>query len=146
MGSAYLYQYSSITMLPEVTGQTQISTSTTNIVVPLYPSLPANFVQGTPFQVPNQGHILSLPYQERSQDYYYNENTLGPKISLEFGSCLESYGTVPNRGSRAPVPQPEMVMVLKKVQSPNFLTPVSTSGTFHSGTAQPITTWSLQGE
>jgi hypothetical protein len=133
-------------MLPEVTGQTQISTSTTNIVVPLYPSLPANFVQGTPFQIPNQGHILSFHYQERSQYYYYSENTLGPKISLEFGSCLESYGTVPNRGSRAPVPQPEMVMVLKKVQSPNFLTPVSTSGTFHSGTAQPITTWSLQGE
>jgi hypothetical protein len=73
-------------MSSEVTGQTQISTSTTNIVVPLYPSLPANFVQGTPFQVPNQGHILSLPYQERSQDYYYNENTVGPKISLEYDS------------------------------------------------------------
>ena len=120
MGSAYLYQHSSTTMLSGVTAQSQISTSAAsspgifewdstgstekkssslgdftvtvtdqdtavssismaaqydktseaNNMVPLYPSLSASRVQGTPSQIPNQGHSLSLPYQEGSQVYY----------------------------------------------------------------------------
>ena len=53
-------------------------TSDANNMVPLYPSLSASLAQGTPSQIPNQGHSrLSLPYQEGSQVYYYNQGTLG---------------------------------------------------------------------
>jgi hypothetical protein len=133
-------------MSSEVTGQSQISNLSGNTVVPLYPSLPANFVQGTISQIPNQGHSLSFPYQEGSQVYYYNQNILGALISLEYGSCLQSYGTVSCARIRASVPQPEMVLVLKEVQTTNILTPVSTSGIFHSETAQSITERTLQGQ
>jgi hypothetical protein len=64
MDSAYLYQHYSITMSSEVTGQSYISNLSGNTVVPLYPSLPANFVQGTMSQILNQGHSLSFPYQK----------------------------------------------------------------------------------
>jgi hypothetical protein len=47
---------------------------------------------------------------------------------------------------RASVPQPEMVMVLKELQTTNILTPAFTSGIFHSVAAQPITERTLQGE
>jgi hypothetical protein len=39
-----------------------------------------------------------------------------------------------------------MVMVLKEVQTTNILTPVSTSGVFHSVAAQPMTERTFQGE
>ena len=43
-------------------------TSDANNMVPLYPSLSARLAQGTPSQIPNQGHSrLSLPYREGSQ-------------------------------------------------------------------------------
>ncbi|XP_004691590.1 PREDICTED: uncharacterized protein C2orf78 homolog [Condylura cristata] len=194
MGSAYLYQHSSTTMLSGVSGQSQISTSTasypsvfewditgstekcssslgdftvtvidqdtsvssmsmaaqydktsdTSNIVPLYPSLSASLVQGTPSQIPNQGHGLSLPYQEGSQVYYYNQGTLGPLLPGELGPCLQSYGSVSYTGSRGSVPQPEMVMVLKEVQPTNILPPASTSGIYYSVSAQPITETSFQ--
>jgi hypothetical protein len=144
MGSAYLYKHSSITMSSQFTAQSQISTSAANTVVPLYPSLPANFVKVAPPQIPNQGHSLSFPYQERSEVYYYNQNILGPLISLELVSSLQSHGTVSYEGGRASVPQTEMVMVLK--DGTNILTSICISGVFHSGTAQSITERSLQGE
>jgi hypothetical protein len=134
-------------MSSQFTAQSQISTSAPNTVVPLYPSMPANFVQVAPSHIANQGHSLSLPYQERSEVYYYDQNTLGPLIYLEHGCSLQTYGTVWYAGGRASIPQPEMVMVQKEGQTTNIITPVSTSGVFHSGTAQPITeNLSLQGE
>ncbi|XP_044910349.1 uncharacterized protein C2orf78 homolog isoform X2 [Felis catus] len=194
MGSAYLYQHSSTTMLSGVTAQSQISTSAAsypgifewdstgstekkssslgdftvtvtdqdtavssismaaqydktseaNNMVPLYPSLSASRVQGTPSQIPNQGHSLSLPYQEGSQVYYYNQGTLGPLLSGELGPYLQSYGSVSYMGSKASAPQPEMVMVLKEVQPTNVPPPASTSGIYYSVSAQPITETSFQ--
>jgi hypothetical protein len=130
----------------EVIGQSQISTSAANAVVPLYSSLVANTVQGAPSQIPNQRHSLSFFYQEGSQVYYNEQSTLGPLRSEELGSCLQSYGTVSYTGIRASVPQPELVVVIREVHTTNVLTPVSTSGIFLSGNAQPITERTLQGE
>ncbi|KAK1332957.1 LOW QUALITY PROTEIN: hypothetical protein QTO34_006488 [Cnephaeus nilssonii] len=194
MGSAYLYQHSSTTMLSGVTGQNQISTpaasnpgifewaltagpekkssslgdftvtvidqdtavssmsmasqynktSEANNMVPLYPSLSASLVHGAPSQIPNQGQSLSLPYQEGSQLYYYNQGTLGPLLSAERGPYLQSYGSVSYTDSRASAPQPEMVMVLKEVQPTNVIPPASTSAIYYSVPAQPITETSFQ--
>lgn len=52
-------------------------TSYANYMVPVYPSLPGRFVQGTPSQIINQGHSLSHPYQQGSQIYYYNQGAMG---------------------------------------------------------------------
>ncbi|XP_036118313.1 uncharacterized protein C2orf78 homolog [Molossus molossus] len=194
MGSAYLYQHASTTMLSGVTGQSQISTSAAsnpgiferaltgntekksssfrdftvtvidqdaavssmsmasqydktsdaNKMVPLYPSLSARLVQGAPSQIANQGHSLSLPYQEGSQVYYYNQDTLGPLLSGERGPYLQSYGSVSYTESRVSVPQPEMVMVLKKVQPTNVIAPASTPGIYYSVPAQSIAQTSFQ--
>ncbi|XP_070284668.1 uncharacterized protein C2orf78-like [Myotis yumanensis] len=194
MGSAYLYQHSSTTMLSGVTGQSQISTpaaSNTGIfewaltggtakksssirdftvtvidqdtavssmsmasqynktsdatnMVPLYPSLSASLVHGASSQIPNQGQSWSLPYQEGSQLYYYNQGTLGPLLSAERGPYLQSYGSVSYTESRASAPQPEMVMVLKEVQPTNVIPPASTSAIYYSVPAQPITETSFQ--
>nr|KAF6328571.1 hypothetical protein mPipKuh1_001821 [Pipistrellus kuhlii] len=194
MGSAYLYQHSSTTMLSGVTGQNQISTpaasnpgifewaltagpekkssslgdftvtvidqdtavssmsmasqynktSEANNMVPLYPSLSASLVHGAPSQIPSQGQSLSLPYQEGSQLYYYNQGTLGPLLSAERGPYLQSYGSVSYTDSRASASQPEMVMVLKEVQPTKVIPPASTSAIYYSVPAQPITETSFQ--
>ncbi|KAL0621565.1 hypothetical protein AAY473_009895 [Plecturocebus cupreus] len=121
-------------------------TSDANIMVPLYPTLSASLVQGTQSQIPNQqGHSLSLPYQNGSQVYYYNPGTLGPQLSGELGPWLQSYGSVSYPRNRATAHQPEMVMVLKEVQPTKVLPPVSTSGMHYSVSAQPITETSFQG-
>ncbi|XP_059516801.1 uncharacterized protein C2orf78 homolog [Myotis daubentonii] len=189
MGSAYLYQHSSTTMLSGVPGQSHISTpaasnpgifewaltggtekksssirdftvtvidqdtavssmsmashynktSDATNMVPLYPSLSASLVHGASSQIPNQGQSLSLPYQEGSQLYYYNQGTLGPLLSAERGPYLQSYGSVSYTESRASAPQPEMVMVLKEVQPTHMIPPASTSAIYYSVPAQPIT-------
>uniref|UniRef100_A0A9L0IYE7 DUF4629 domain-containing protein n=1 Tax=Equus asinus TaxID=9793 RepID=A0A9L0IYE7_EQUAS len=196
MGSAYLYQHSSTTMLSGVTGQSQSSTSAAsypglfewgvpgstaqessslgdctltvtghdttvssmsmaahydrtsgaNNPVPLYPSLSTSLVQGTPSQVPNQGHSLSLPYQEGSQVYYYGHGTLGPLLSGELGPCLQSYGSVSYTGAGASAPQPEMVLVLKEIQPTHVLPPASTSGVYYAASAPAIPQTRSQGE
>ncbi|KAK2506944.1 hypothetical protein MC885_005150, partial [Smutsia gigantea] len=116
------------------------NTSDANNTVPLYPSLSASLVQGTPSHIPNQGHSLSLLYQQGSQVGYYDQGTLRPLLSGELGPCLQSYGSVTSyMGSRASAPQPEMVMVLKEVQPADTLPPGSTSGTYYSAPAQTIT-------
>uniref|UniRef100_A0A4W2FH15 Chromosome 2 open reading frame 78 n=1 Tax=Bos indicus x Bos taurus TaxID=30522 RepID=A0A4W2FH15_BOBOX len=120
-------------------------TSDINSKVPLYPSLSASLVQGTPSQIPNQGHSLSLPHQGGSQVYYYHQGTLGPLLSEELGPRLQSYGSVSYAGSRTSA-QPEMVMVLKEIQPTNILPPASTSGVYYSVSAQPITDTGFQGE
>ncbi|XP_010828044.1 PREDICTED: uncharacterized protein C2orf78 homolog [Bison bison bison] len=118
-------------------------TSDINSMVPLYPSLSASLVQGTPSQIPNQGHSLSLPHQGGSQVYYYHQGTLGPLLSEELGPRLQSYGSVSYAGSRTSA-QPEMVMVLKEIQPTNILPPASTSGVYYSVSAQPITDTGFQ--
>ncbi|XP_048209529.1 uncharacterized protein C2orf78-like [Perognathus longimembris pacificus] len=114
-------------------------TADANAIVPLYPSLSTNLVQGTPSQIPNQGHSLSLPYQEGNQAYYYDQNTLGPLLSGELGPCLQTYGSVSYTENRTSAPQPEIVMVLKEVQPTNVLPSASTSGIYYSVSAQPVT-------
>ncbi|KAI4546879.1 hypothetical protein MJG53_004868 [Ovis ammon polii x Ovis aries] len=109
-----------------------------NSMVPLQPSLSASLVQGTPSQIPNQGHSLSLPHQGGGQVYYYHQGTLGPLLSEELGPCLQSYSSVSYAGSRTSA-QPEMVMVLKEIQPTNILPPASTSGIYYSVSTQPIT-------
>uniref|UniRef100_H0XIT3 Chromosome 2 open reading frame 78 n=1 Tax=Otolemur garnettii TaxID=30611 RepID=H0XIT3_OTOGA len=120
-------------------------TSDANALVPLYPSLSASLVQGTPSQIPNQGHSLSLPYQEGSQVYYYNQSTLGPLLSGELSPCLQSYGSMSYTGSMASASQPEVVMVLKEIQPTNVLPTASTPRIYYSMSAQPITDTSFQG-
>uniref|UniRef100_A0A2K6GGJ1 Chromosome 2 open reading frame 78 n=2 Tax=Propithecus coquereli TaxID=379532 RepID=A0A2K6GGJ1_PROCO len=193
MGSAYLYQHSSTTMLSGVTGQSPVSISTasypsvfdwdmtgsteksssqgdltvtlidqdrtissmsmtahydqasdTNTMVPLYPSLSASLVQGTSSQISNQEHSLSLPYQEGSKVYYYNQSTLGPLLSGELNPCLQSYGSMSYTGSMSSASQPEMVMVLKEVQPTDVLPVTSTPRIYYSVSAQPITETSFE--
>ncbi|XP_036604357.1 uncharacterized protein C2orf78 homolog [Trichosurus vulpecula] len=194
MGSTYLYQHSSTTILSGVPGQGQLSTPTTssypgiyewdmsgssgekpslgdftvtvigqdtptssipspaqydkaaeaNTVVPLYPQLSASLVQqGASPQMPTQGpNNVSVPYQNGSQVYYYDQGTLGPLLAGELSPCVQSYGSVSYKGGRTPsVPvasQPEMVMVLKEVQPPGSRPPVSTSGLYYPVRAQPV--------
>ncbi|XP_045406581.1 uncharacterized protein C2orf78 homolog [Lemur catta] len=193
MGSAYLHQHSSTTMLSEVTGQSPMSMSTAsypsvfdwdmtgstekssslgnltvtnidqdrtvssmsmtphydqaadaNTMVPVYPSLSASLVQGTSSQISNQGHSLSLPYQEGSKVYYYNQSTLGPLLSGELSPCLQSYGSMSYTGSMSSASRPEMVMVLKEVQPTNVLPVTSTPRIYHSVSDQPITETSFE--
>ncbi|XP_030616902.1 uncharacterized protein C2orf78-like [Delphinapterus leucas] len=118
-------------------------TADPNNMVPLYPSLSARLAQGTPSQIPNQGHSLSLPYQEGRQVYYYSQGTVGSSLYGELGSCLQSYGSVSYTGSRASV-QPEMGMVLREIQPTNIQPPPSTSGIYYPVYAQPITETSCQ--
>ncbi|XP_062064835.1 uncharacterized protein C2orf78-like [Lepus europaeus] len=115
-------------------------TSGANTMAPLYPSLN----QGTATQIPNQGNCLSLPYGEGSQVYYYNQGTAGHVLSGELGPCLQSYGPVTYMGSVASAPQPEMVMVLKRIQPTDAPPPASTSGIYYNVPAQPITGTSFQ--
>uniref|UniRef100_A0A8C6AC78 DUF4629 domain-containing protein n=1 Tax=Marmota marmota marmota TaxID=9994 RepID=A0A8C6AC78_MARMA len=114
------------------------NTSDANVMVPVYPTLSARLMQAAPSQNPNKGHSLSLPYQEGSQVYYYDQNTLGTLLSGDHGPCLQSYGSVPYAGSSAAAPQPEMVTVLKEVQPSNVLPSVSTHGIYYSSSALPV--------
>ncbi|XP_057353526.1 uncharacterized protein C2orf78 homolog [Manis pentadactyla] len=170
MGTAYLYQHSSTTVLSAVTSQRQISTSVgdftmtatnqnramctatqyaqtlyANYMVPVYPSLSGRLVQGTPSQMLNQGHSLSHLYQQGSQIYYYNQGTMGTLRSGELVPCWQSYGSVTNTGSRASAPQPEMT-VLQEIQPAGTQPPVSTSGIYYYVSAQTITETRFQGE
>ncbi|KAM7135437.1 LOW QUALITY PROTEIN: uncharacterized protein C2orf78-like [Molossus nigricans] len=117
------------------------NTSDANNMAPLYPLLFASLVQGAPSQIPNQGHSLSFPYQEGSKVYYYNQ---WPLLSGEHGPYLQSYGSVTDTESRVSAPPLEMVMVLQEMPPTNVRPPASTSGTFHSVSAQSITKTSFQ--
>uniref|UniRef100_A0A8D2DS35 DUF4629 domain-containing protein n=1 Tax=Sciurus vulgaris TaxID=55149 RepID=A0A8D2DS35_SCIVU len=133
------------TAAPSMSMTAQYDTpSDANVIVPEYPSLSASFVQETASQIPNQAHTLSLPYQEGSQVYFYDQNTLGPLLSGDLGPYLQFYGSVSYARSRAAVPQPEMVMVLKEVQPTNVLPSVSTPGNYYSVSTQPITETNFQ--
>ncbi|XP_047378085.1 uncharacterized protein C2orf78-like [Sciurus carolinensis] len=133
------------TAAPSMSMTAQYDTpSDANVIIPEYPSLTARLVQVTASQIPNQAHTLSLPYQEGSQVNYNDQNTLEPLLSGELGPYLQSYGSVSYAVSRAAVPQPEMVMVLKEVQPTNVLPSVSTPGIYYSVSTQPITQTSFQ--
>uniref|UniRef100_A0A8C5YUE6 DUF4629 domain-containing protein n=1 Tax=Marmota marmota marmota TaxID=9994 RepID=A0A8C5YUE6_MARMA len=111
-------------------------TSEANVMIPGYPLLSGRLVQVTLSQIPNQGHCLSLPHQEGSQVYYYDQNSLGTLLSGEHWPCLQSYGSVPYAGISAAAPQPEMVTVLKEVQPTNVLPSVPTPVTYYSVSTQ----------
>ncbi|KAM5143536.1 uncharacterized protein C2orf78-like [Callospermophilus lateralis] len=111
-------------------------TSESNIMVPGYTPLSARLVQVTRTQIANQGQSLSLPHQEGSQVYYYDQNSLATLLSEEHGPCLQSYGSVPYAGSGAAAPQPEMVTVLKELQPTNVLPSVPTPLIYYSVSTQ----------
>uniref|UniRef100_A0A8C9UIW9 DUF4629 domain-containing protein n=1 Tax=Spermophilus dauricus TaxID=99837 RepID=A0A8C9UIW9_SPEDA len=115
-------------------------TSEANVMVPGYPLLSGRLIQVTLTQIPNQGQSLSLPHQEGSQVYYYDQNTLGTLFSGEHDPCLQSYGSVPYAGSSATAPQPEMVTVLKEIQPTNVLPSVPTPVTYYSVSTQRMET------
>ncbi|KAM5143541.1 uncharacterized protein C2orf78-like [Callospermophilus lateralis] len=121
-------------------------TSKANVVIPGYPLLSGRLVQVTLSQIPNQGHCLSLPHQEGSQVYYYDENSLGTLLSGEHWPCLQSYGSVPYAGRGATAPQTEMVTVLKEVQPTNVLPSVPTPVTNYSVSTQSIEGTNFQEE
>ena len=79
-----------------------------------YPILSASFIQATLPVVLNQEYSLVHSYQEGSQIYYYEHNSLGPLIPGELRQCLQAYGSASSPESQASAPSPEMVMVLKK--------------------------------
>ncbi|KAM8786881.1 uncharacterized protein C2orf78-like [Rhynchonycteris naso] len=121
-----------------------LKTPNANKMVSLYSPLYASFIQGAPLLIPNQRHSLSLPYQEGSQVYYYNQGTVGSLLSGELGLYLQSYGSMFSTQSRASAPQPHVLMVLKEAQPTNVIPPASTSAIRYSASAQPITQTSLQ--
>ncbi|XP_028370281.1 LOW QUALITY PROTEIN: uncharacterized protein C2orf78-like [Phyllostomus discolor] len=111
----------------------------------LCPSLSAQVVQAAPSQTANQEHGLSLPYQGVIQGYYCNQGPLGLLPSGELSPYLQSYGSVVSyMESRASVPQPELIMVLKEIQPTNMIPPASMSGIYSSVSAQPTTQTSFQ--
>ncbi|XP_055976295.1 uncharacterized protein C2orf78-like, partial [Sorex fumeus] len=122
----------------------------TNHMVSLYPSISASLIERTPSQVPNQSYSLLLPYQEGSQVVYYHQGTQGPLLSGESGPCLQSNGCMTYKGGRGSALQaysngsPEMVMVLKEVQSRKNRPPASTSVVYDSVSVPPITESSYQ--
>ncbi|XP_028609991.1 uncharacterized protein C2orf78 homolog [Grammomys surdaster] len=110
-----------------------------NTITPFYPTLLTSFVQVTPPQVTNQGYSLAPSYQDGSQVYYYNHNSLIPR---EVGQYLQPYCSVSYPVSEKSAPQPEMVMVEKKIQPRNLQIPISTSD-FYSASAQNMPDTSL---
>ncbi|XP_066228811.1 uncharacterized protein C2orf78-like [Saccopteryx leptura] len=121
-----------------------LKTPDANNMVPLYPPLYPSFIRGAPPQIPNQGHSLSVPYQEGSHVYYYNQGTVGSLLSGEPGTYLQSHGSVFYTQSRASAPQPHVLMVLKEAQPINVIPSASTSAICYSASAQPIIDTSLQ--
>ncbi|KAM5318442.1 uncharacterized protein C2orf78-like [Glossophaga mutica] len=121
------------------------TTSDANNMHHLCPSLSTQVVQAAPSQITNQEHSLSLPYQRVIQRYYCNQGPLGLLPSGELSPFLQSYGSVVSyTESRASVPQPELVMVLKEIQPANVIPPASMSGIYSSVSAQPITQTNFQ--
>uniref|UniRef100_A0A8C6G585 DUF4629 domain-containing protein n=1 Tax=Mus spicilegus TaxID=10103 RepID=A0A8C6G585_MUSSI len=107
-----------------------------NTKAPFHPSLLTSFVQVTPPQVPDQGYSLAPSYQDGSQVYYYNHNSLDRLIPREPGQCLQPYSSVSYPVSEESAPQQEMVMVGKEIQPRNVQIPISTSGFSYSTSDQ----------
>ncbi|XP_008843118.2 uncharacterized protein C2orf78-like [Nannospalax galili] len=107
-----------------------------NVIVPLYPALPASRAQGSASQRTGQGHSRSLSSQEGSQPYCYHPSTPEPLLAGELRSCLQSYGSRSYTGSMASAPQPELVMVLKANQPTDIQPPGCTSAIYHPMPAQ----------
>ena len=117
-----------------------------NAIVPFHPTLSASFVQVTPPQMPNQGYSLAPSYQDGSQVYYYNHNSLDHLIPRESGQYLHPHGSVSYPGSQTSVLQPEMVMVLKEIHPRNIQIPLFTSAFSYSTSAQSMPDNGLPGE
>ena len=109
-----------------------------NIIAPFHPSLLTSFVQVTPPQVPDQGYSLAPSYQDGSQTYYYNHNSLDHLILGELGQCLHPYSSLSYPVSEESAPQPKMVMVGKEIQPRNIQIPLYTSAFSYSMSAQSM--------
>ena len=114
-------------------------------IAPFHPSLLTSFVQVTPPQVPDQGYSLAPSYQDGSQVYYYNHNSLDRLIPGELGQCLQSYSSMSYPVREESAPQPEMLMVGKEIQPRNALIPISPSGFSYSTSGQNMPDISLPG-
>ncbi|XP_006540570.1 uncharacterized protein C2orf78 homolog [Mus musculus] len=112
-------------------------------IAPFHPSLLTSFVQVTPPQVTDQGYSLAPSYQDCSQVYYYNHNSLDRLIPGELGQCLQSYSSMSYPVSEESAPQPEMLMVGKEIQPRNALIPISPSGFSYSTSGQNMPDISL---
>ena len=117
-----------------------------NIIAPFHPSLLTSFVQVTPPQVPDQGYSLAPSYQDGSQVYYYNHNSLDHLIPRESGQYLQPYSSVSYPVSKESAPQPEMLMVGKEIQPRNVQIPISNSGFSYSTSDQIMPNISLLGK
>ncbi|XP_012891223.1 PREDICTED: uncharacterized protein C2orf78-like [Dipodomys ordii] len=115
-----------------------------NAIVTLYPSLSAGLVQGTLSQISNQGHSLLLSYCERNQVYYYSLSTGVFVFRRPWSLLAISYVSVSYTGSRASVPQSEIMIMSKEVQPTSVLLLDSTSGTCYFVSAQHITETNFQ--
>ena len=117
-----------------------------NAIVPFHPTLSASFVQVTPPQMPNQGYSLAPSYQDGSQVYYYNHNSLDHLIPRESGQYLQPYSSVSYPVSKESAPQQEKVMVGKEIQPRNVQIPISNSGFSYSTSDQIMPDISLPGK
>ena len=115
-------------------------------IAPFHPSLLTSFVQVTPPQVTDQGYSLAPSYQDGSQVYYYNHNSLDRLIPGELGQCLQSYSSMSYPVREESAPQPEMLMVGKEIQPRNALIPISPSGFSYSTSGQNMPDISLPGK
>ncbi|XP_059133027.1 uncharacterized protein C2orf78 homolog [Peromyscus eremicus] len=115
-----------------------------NSLVLSYPILSASLVQATPPQVSNQGYSLAPSYQEGSQVYYNDVNSLGPLMAGELRQCLQACGSVSYSGGQASALQPGMVVMPKEIQPMNVQTPFTTSAIYYPTPAQDMPDTSLQ--
>ncbi|XP_052616291.1 uncharacterized protein C2orf78 homolog [Peromyscus californicus insignis] len=115
-----------------------------NSLVLSYPVLPASLVQATPPQVPNQGYSLAPSYQEGSQVYYNDGNSLGPLMPEELRQCLQACGSVSYSGGQASALQRGMVVMPKEIQPMNVQIPFTTSAIYYPTPAQDMPDTSLQ--
>ncbi|XP_059137255.1 uncharacterized protein C2orf78 homolog [Peromyscus eremicus] len=115
-----------------------------NALVLSYPILSASLVQATPPQVPNQGYSLAPSYQEGSQVYYYDLNSLGPLMAGELGQCLQACGSVSYSGGQDSALQRGMVVMPKEIQPMNVQTPFTTTAIYYPTPAQDMPDTSLQ--
>ncbi|XP_038196932.1 uncharacterized protein C2orf78 homolog [Arvicola amphibius] len=109
-----------------------------------FPTLSACLVQAPPSNEPDQRYILAPCYQDGSQVYYYDQNSLGPPMAEEFWQCQQAYGSVSCSDNQASSLHPEMVMALQDIQPMNVQTPYSTSAIYWPTSAQTTPDTSLQ--
>ncbi|CAO2625699.1 Uncharacterized protein C2orf78 homolog [Lemmus lemmus] len=115
-----------------------------NALVTYNPTLSACLVQAAPSNVPDQRYILTPGYQDGSQVYYYDQNSLRPPMTEEFWQSRQVCGSVSCSGNQASSLHPEMALALQGIQPMNVQTPHSTSAIYCPTAAQAMPESSLQ--